>query len=327
MAAALVVLLVGGLGTPSAAASSSGVAGARGDLRRAEEQLTALNVRLSLYAQEVHQGKVLLATLRSDLAAARRRSERAKRAAAAAASELDATVRRAYEGVGTTSGLAALIGMRSVSDFLQGVDFLSALAQRNSQAATSAGTTRERAQDTLDQMASLAAAQARALKNLRVAQNQMQSAIAAQRRLIGQLEHRLKRSIELRRLRRIALAVSSRAATDPGPGSPGGAPPPPGPPPPPENKVDALIYSIWGHSPDGGVAECIADHESHDNPNARNGGSGAAGLFQLMPFWWDGNNAFGWKFDPYDAQANAEHAHLIWKRDGWSPWTTRPLCT
>ena len=321
-------LLCIGVGAAPASASS-GVATAREDLRRAEEQLTALNVRLSLIAQEIHQGKVLLATLRRDLAAAKRRSEQAKRAAATAATELDATVRRAYEGVGTTSGLAALIGMRSVSDFLQGVDFLSALAQRNSQVATNAGATRERAQDTLDQIASLEAAQAQALDGLRVAQAQMRSAATAQRRLIDRLEQRLKHSIALRRLRRIALAVSSRppAGQDPGTtGSGGGAPPPPGPPPPPENKIDALIYSIWGHNHDGAVAECIADHESRDNPNARNTGSGAAGLFQLMPFWWDGNNAFGWKFDPYDPQENAEHAHLIWKRDGWSPWTTAPLC-
>jgi hypothetical protein len=106
------------------------------------------------------------------------------------------------------------------------------------------------------------------------------------------------------------------------------APPPPptgGPAPPPENEIDGLIYSIWGNGPDGRVAECIADHESHDNPNVRNP-SGAAGLFQLMPFWWDGNNRFGWKFDPYDARANAEHAYLIWKRDGWNPWTTKPFC-
>ena len=39
-----------------------------------------------------------------------------------------------------------------------------------------------------------------------------------------------------------------------------------------------------------------------------------------MPFWWDGANQYGWKFDPYDATANASHAHLIWQTDGWAPW-------
>ena len=73
-------------------------------------------------------------------------------------------------------------------------------------------------------------------------------------------------------------------------------------------------------------AECIAQHESGDDPNNRNPSSGSAGLFQLMPFWWDGNNQFGWRFDPYDAQQNAIHAHLIWERDGWTPWTTMHFC-
>jgi hypothetical protein len=45
-----------------------------------------------------------------------------------------------------------------------------------------------------------------------------------------------------------------------------------------------------------------------------------------MPFWWDGNNQYGWSFDPYDAQQNAIHAHLIWEQDGWAPWTTAPSC-
>jgi hypothetical protein len=45
-----------------------------------------------------------------------------------------------------------------------------------------------------------------------------------------------------------------------------------------------------------------------------------------MPFWWDGNNEFGWRFDPYDAKANVFHAHLIWKAYGWEPWTTGHLC-
>jgi len=90
--------------------------------------------------------------------------------------------------------------------------------------------------------------------------------------------------------------------------------------------VDALIASIWGTGPSGAQAECIANHESGDDPSNVNPSSGSAGLFQLMPFWWDGNSEFGWRFDPYDAQANAVHAHLIWKAYGWEPWTTGHLC-
>ena len=206
------------------------------------------------------------------------------------------------------------------------MDYLSALAQQNARVAVDAGATRQRALQAADQTQSLEAAASQALDQLRRSQSQMGRAVGAQRRLINRLGRRLKREVAMAvaqrlRARQAAAAAAAAAAPDPGSPAPTG-PAPTGPAPPPEN-----IYSIWGHGADGRVAECIADHESGDNPNNRNAGSGAAGLFQLMPFWWDGNNAFGWKFDPYDGKANAEHAYLIWKRDGWSPWTTRPLCT
>jgi hypothetical protein len=94
----------------------------------------------------------------------------------------------------------------------------------------------------------------------------------------------------------------------------------------PQQQVDALIASIWGTGPAGVQAECIANHESGDDPNNVNPSSGAAGLFQLMPSWWDGHNGFGWNFDPFDPQQNALHAHVIWQQDGWAPWTTRHFC-
>jgi hypothetical protein len=334
-AAALFTLLGVVLATAPQALSASRVAGAREGLRRARAELTALDVRLSLIAERIHQGRVLMDTIRRDLVAARLRSERTERAATAAAAELESTVRRTYEGVGTTEGLAALIGSSSVNDLLQKVEYLSALAQRNARVASDAGQARQRAEQSAAQTGSLAAAQVEALRQLRDGEKDMRAAVAAQRRLIGRLDDRLKREIALAVTDRITAPPApppSGSGTDPAPGSGGGGGPPsggppPGPPPPPENKIDALIYSIWGDGPNGRVAECIADRESRDNPNARNASSGAAGLFQLMPFWWDGNNAFGWKFDPYDAEENAKHAYLIWKRDGWNPWTTKYLCT
>jgi hypothetical protein len=95
---------------------------------------------------------------------------------------------------------------------------------------------------------------------------------------------------------------------------------------PTTGQVVELIRSLWGDGYDGQVARCVAWRESRYQPTARNSESGAAGLFQLMPFWWDGNSEFGWRFDPYDAEANAYHAHLIWKVYGWEPWTTGHLC-
>ena len=311
------MIAVAGVAGPTIPASASGVAQAQFDLKRAREQLRALDVRLSILAQRIHEGKVLLSTLRSDLAAANGRTARARAAADQAGAELEATARRAYEGVGTTAGLAALIGSNSVSDVLQGIDYISALADHTARVADDARVARSRAQQAEAQTQSLSLAQQNASAQLRADSSSMQSAVAAQRRLIGQLSERLKHQI--------ALAVAARLAAARAEAAQPLAPAPGGPPPPPQNQIDSLIYSIWGRNADGAVAECIANHESGDNPNSRNP-SGAAGLFQLMPFWWDGNNRFGWQFDPYDAKANAQHAYLIWKRDGWNPWTTRPYC-
>jgi peptidoglycan hydrolase CwlO-like protein len=313
---ALLVVVAAAAWMAPISASAGGVSQARSELQRARAQLRALDVRLSILAQRIHEGKVLLRTLRSDLAAATGRTARARAAAKEASAELEATARRAYEGVGTTAGLAALIGSNSVSDVLQGIDYMSALADHTAQVAEDARVARNRAQRAEAQTRSLELAQENASAQLKADRSRMQSAVVAQRRLIGQLSERLKHQIALAVAARLAAARAAAAVPAPDPG---------GPPPPPENQIDSLIYSIWGRNGDGRVAECIADHESGDNPNSRNA-SGAAGLFQLMPFWWDGNNRFGWQFDPYDAKANAQHAYLIWQRDGWNPWTTRPFC-
>jgi len=37
-----------------------------------------------------------------------------------------------------------------------------------------------------------------------------------------------------------------------------------------------------------------------------------------MSFWWDGSNAYGWVFDPFDARQNVYHAYQMWLKDGGS---------
>ena len=115
---------------------------------------------------------------------------------------------------------------------------------------------------------------------------------------------------------RIPGLIAASTAQGSSSGQPGSGP----------QQMAALIASIWGSGTAGARAECIASHESGDDPNNVNPSSGSAGLFQLMSFWWDGNNRFGWKFDPYDPQQNAYYAHLIWLQDGWTPWTTARFC-
>lgn len=68
------------------------------------------------------------------------------------------------------------------------------------------------------------------------------------------------------------------------------------------------------------LALCIMAGESGGNPNAQNP-SGAAGLFQIMPFWW--NKYGGDRFDP---ESNVAMARLIRDAQGWSAWNVYPSC-
>lgn len=55
--------------------------------------------------------------------------------------------------------------------------------------------------------------------------------------------------------------------------------------------------------------------ESTCQPNAHNR-SGASGLMQIMPMWWDGR-------DPYDPAVNLAMALDIHAAQGWAAWSCR----
>lgn len=63
-------------------------------------------------------------------------------------------------------------------------------------------------------------------------------------------------------------------------------------------------------------ALCIMWFESRGDPNAKNPSSGAAGLFQVMPFWWDHYGG-----DRYDPTTNVSVASLILASQGWTAWS------
>lgn len=70
-------------------------------------------------------------------------------------------------------------------------------------------------------------------------------------------------------------------------------------------------------------ALCIMAAESGGNPNAVNPRSGAAGLFQIMPFWWE---EFGG--DRFDPETNVRVAAAIRASQGWGAWSpyNRGMC-
>ncbi len=70
-------------------------------------------------------------------------------------------------------------------------------------------------------------------------------------------------------------------------------------------------------------ALCIMSYESGGNQYAQNPHSSAAGLFQIMGFWWDtyGGNR-------YDPETNVTLARIIYNQQGWNAWNPykRGLC-
>lgn len=70
-------------------------------------------------------------------------------------------------------------------------------------------------------------------------------------------------------------------------------------------------------------ALCIISFESTGDPNAQNLVSGASGLFQHLPKYWDERStAAGWSgASIWDPTANVAVAAWLWSRDGWRHWS------
>jgi soluble lytic murein transglycosylase-like protein len=79
----------------------------------------------------------------------------------------------------------------------------------------------------------------------------------------------------------------------------------------PADQVDRALRVMW----------C----ESKGDPGAVNGRSGAAGLFQHLPKYWDDRAAkAGWAgADIFDPTANVAVAAWLWRWGGWGHWSCR----
>src|SRR5439155_4937630 len=106
----------------------------------------------------------------------------------------------------------------------------------------------------------------------------------------------------------------------------GGYRPPAGPPPPGTDAVRGLI--VWYFTPLGranvDLALCVGYRESRYQANAVNSSSGAAGVFQFMPFLWPiVSKSAGWGgASVFNARANVAVAAWTVANYGWSPWNS-----
>jgi transglycosylase-like protein with SLT domain len=82
--------------------------------------------------------------------------------------------------------------------------------------------------------------------------------------------------------------------------------------------AEGIIRFVFPGSTEG-AAVSVAYCESRLSPRAQNPSSGAAGLFQLMPFHWSG------RFDPFDPWANTRYAYRLSDAGfNWGAWVCKP---
>lgn len=88
-------------------------------------------------------------------------------------------------------------------------------------------------------------------------------------------------------------------------------------------RVERWRPLIRRHFPDPQTAIRVLACESDGNPDARNRRSGASGLFQHLPRYWDHRAASAGlpAADPFDAEANVRVAAWLAATGGWSHWT------
>jgi hypothetical protein len=96
---------------------------------------------------------------------------------------------------------------------------------------------------------------------------------------------------------------------------------PESPAPVPEHHVGVkgIICSVFGSRCSAALSVVACETGGTFDPAIVNPSSGAAGLFQLMPFWWQG------EFNPFDPWLNAQFAYGL--SDGgtnWGPWVCKP---
>lgn len=89
----------------------------------------------------------------------------------------------------------------------------------------------------------------------------------------------------------------------------------------PETERWRPLVSVWWPADLVDRAMCLIRYESTGKATAVNTESGAAGLFQVMPFWWDDKLPDEYKGDRLDPVTNARAAYYIYERQGWRAWS------
>lgn len=250
-----------------------------------------------------------------------------------------------YMRAGSGDGLLVFSGHR-ISDFPAQVAYLGAVADQDRELIGRLIASRADLDRLSGEVARALAAQETLVADLKAAVEVRRSEVDAARRLVGELESEWQRQEEERRRREeeerrrreeearrqaeaeeaarqeaeqaVAAAVATAAAAGWSPGS----------------GVGAWRPLVQRYFPERLVEEAlrVMACESDGNPLLVNPYSGAAGLFQHLPYYWPSRAAnAGWAgADILDPEANiAVSAWLVLEseeagRDSWAHWTCKP---
>jgi peptidoglycan hydrolase CwlO-like protein len=299
-----------------------------GDLEDKQAQASAIAAKLDQQAQSIveadrEQRRAVarlsdadtdVARAESDLAASERRQDEASRL-------LVAHAQSAYAGGGSVSFLGQM-ARATASDAGARRTYLGVATKEDQQAI---GRLRAANQDLTARRKSLADARKAAAAQADAAASdvaQLQGAIAAQRALLVKVNGDVAQLVAAEQAKRDAEAArqaAARQATVPTTKAPATKAAPASSDAPATTATTAAPVAILGGSQDSTFA-CIRQLESGNNYKAPGGGA-----YQFQDATWHSLGYSGTASDAPPAVQD-EAARKLQARDGWSPWTTAPLC-
>lgn len=359
-AATLVVVLASVLVADALVLGTSAQADPASELDAATTELAVIRQRIDQATEEREALEGQLGALFARIDANRRSIESSRARSATALEEADAlttelgTVQLALDRraavvymQGPATGLQFVLGASTMAEAQEAVVFAGAVARSDRELIDALVERKARLRTRRHELADLTARLREARERLETHASAAADSLQRQQELIAQLERDESDAqaliAQLAELQQRALAESESEDPPPDPSSPptpapepspepepSPTPPPEPPPPPPDpgpGAVQQLIVDYF--TPQGPdqveIALCVAEHESHFDPNAQNPYSGAAGVFQFMPEVWPSlSEAAGWGGSSvFDAEANVAVAAWTVQHYGWSPWAAQ----
>jgi cell wall-associated NlpC family hydrolase len=214
------------------AASLSSAAPSRQEVEDARERLDALNREMSLLVEEYDQAMLRLEAVQARLGDVKARADRARATAERATASLDASAARAYRTIGTQ--FSALFDATSLADFSDRVEFISSMAQADTDLALRADLARQEARWTADELRAVLAEREAVVAELDAKRTTIQEKVAEARDLYETLDRRYHEALAARAAAQ--AAAQPAASTIP-------------PPPAPNANVAAVLaaaYSVLG---------------------------------------------------------------------------------